>query len=270
MKIDADLMQPPHGTLEPFAAGPKTSRGSVSAVSDFFDDIAEHGHRKYGGRPTVKSSIRCEWKDVAAEVRQHPKIILPPVDLRLMEVVISTRLTPDTVIARKGGGEFQVVSCEPGMVWTCPLGIHEDEVNIKAPIELLHMYLPSGRFDQLAEVCGGPPVKASAIGYVAGVRDDLIRQIGISFMAEMKSQTSAGRVFIDALALSLTARLAQAYSNNGVARVERVKDGHGLEDARVNRVIDYMHAHLDTEISIDDLAAVACLSPFHFARLFQN
>ena len=34
-------------------------------------------------------------------------------------------------------------------------------------------------------------------------------------------------------------------------------------------VLDYMHAHLDERIVLDDLAAVAGLSPFHFLRRFQ-
>jgi AraC family transcriptional regulator len=45
---------------------------------------------------------------------------------------------------------------------------------------------------------------------------------------------------------------------------------HALDDARTLRVIDYMTAHLEDSIDLDDLAAVACLSPFHFARLFRK
>jgi AraC-like DNA-binding protein len=38
---------------------------------------------------------------------------------------------------------------------------------------------------------------------------------------------------------------------------------------RFTDVIDYMQAHLDARIVLDDLAAVAGLSPFHFLRQFQ-
>lgn len=38
---------------------------------------------------------------------------------------------------------------------------------------------------------------------------------------------------------------------------------------RFDRVIDYMHAHLDEAIQLDDLAAVAGLSRFHFLRQFR-
>ncbi len=38
---------------------------------------------------------------------------------------------------------------------------------------------------------------------------------------------------------------------------------------RVNRVLDYISQHLDGDLSLDRLSAVACFSPFHFHRIFQ-
>ncbi|MBU1239155.1 AraC family transcriptional regulator [Myxococcota bacterium] len=38
--------------------------------------------------------------------------------------------------------------------------------------------------------------------------------------------------------------------------------------ARINRVIDYIDAHLSEELNLTGLARVACFSPYHFHRLF--
>ncbi len=38
---------------------------------------------------------------------------------------------------------------------------------------------------------------------------------------------------------------------------------------RIDRVLDYISAHLDEELSLRRLSRVACFSPFHFHRLFQ-
>src|ERR1041385_4211133 len=38
---------------------------------------------------------------------------------------------------------------------------------------------------------------------------------------------------------------------------------------RVNRVIDYIGAHLDSKLSLTRLSNVGCFSPFHFHRIFQ-
>ncbi len=44
----------------------------------------------------------------------------------------------------------------------------------------------------------------------------------------------------------------------------------GLVDRRIRRAIELMHAHLDRDLPIEDLAAAAYLSAFHFARLFKK
>jgi AraC family transcriptional regulator len=38
--------------------------------------------------------------------------------------------------------------------------------------------------------------------------------------------------------------------------------------ARMNRVVDYIQAHLSEPLDLNRIAAVACFSPFHFHRLF--
>jgi AraC family transcriptional regulator len=38
---------------------------------------------------------------------------------------------------------------------------------------------------------------------------------------------------------------------------------------RVNRARDFLHAHLGSQIALSDVAAEACLSPFHLLRTFQ-
>ena len=38
---------------------------------------------------------------------------------------------------------------------------------------------------------------------------------------------------------------------------------------RINRVIDYIEKHLDTELTLDTLAGVANFSSFHFHRIFR-
>ncbi|MEO0637775.1 MAG: GyrI-like domain-containing protein [Pseudomonadota bacterium] len=39
---------------------------------------------------------------------------------------------------------------------------------------------------------------------------------------------------------------------------------------RINRVVDYVHDHLDEDLDLDTLAEVACLSRYHWHRVFQG
>jgi AraC-like DNA-binding protein len=44
----------------------------------------------------------------------------------------------------------------------------------------------------------------------------------------------------------------------------------GLPETSLRRVLEYMQAHLDGELSVTALAAVAQISPFYFSRLFKQ
>jgi AraC family transcriptional regulator len=39
--------------------------------------------------------------------------------------------------------------------------------------------------------------------------------------------------------------------------------------SRINRVIDYIEANIDRDLSLPELAEVAHFSPFHFHRIFR-
>lgn len=38
---------------------------------------------------------------------------------------------------------------------------------------------------------------------------------------------------------------------------------------RLNRVLDYLYSHLEDDLSFDQLAEVACLSPYHWSRIYS-
>src|SRR5262245_2317765 len=40
--------------------------------------------------------------------------------------------------------------------------------------------------------------------------------------------------------------------------------------SRLRRVTDYIQEHIDQDLTLSQLGAVVCMSPFHFARLFQR
>lgn len=43
----------------------------------------------------------------------------------------------------------------------------------------------------------------------------------------------------------------------------------GMDVQRLGRVLDHIDANLERHVSLDELAAIACLSRFHFARVFK-
>jgi AraC family transcriptional regulator len=232
--------------------------------------LLDHGVQKYPIGDLLTSSAACDWPGVAAEVRMHPACELPSITLEQMEIGIAVSCHPDSVVSRKGDGLHQVTKVEPGTIWLCPAGVHEEDIKVSAWHEVLHLYLPVSRFDQLSDICPGAPVRAQSVRYLGGIHDDLIRQIGQSLVDEIREPSAAGHVLADSLAISLVARLVQTYSSDWSRGTNPAAVRARLDERRVRRVIDFMTANIDQDISIDDLAAVACLSPFHFIRMFQK
>jgi AraC family transcriptional regulator len=233
-------------------------------------NLLDQGQLKYPIGDVLRSSAVCNWSGVAAEIRMHPACELPSITLEQMEIGIALRCHPQSVVSRKGNGLQQTAKVEPGTIWLCPAGVHEEDIRVSAWHEVLHLYLPVSRFDQLSEVRGGAPVRAQSVRYLGGVHDELIRQIGQTLVDEIREPSAAGHVLVDSLAISLVARLAHKYSSDWSSGVHPTRSRAPLDELRVRRVLDFMTENVDQDISIDDLASVTSLSPFHFIRMFHR
>jgi len=79
--------------------------------------------------------------------------------------------------------------------------------------------------------------------------------------------TSLGRLYADSLIQTLTLHLLSNYTT---AFTKSAPKSGGLSGYKLRRVTEYIDAKLDEEISLNELAAVAELSSFHFVRAFRK
>jgi AraC family transcriptional regulator len=157
-----------------------------------------------------------------------------------------------------------------GTICLSPVGVGDDQITIKAPIpSTLHLYLPAAVFRKLADDFNLPGAPAPSIRYVAGVRDEIINQIGLSIISAMTNETAAGRMFVETASATLAARLLESYCDNGACQSSEPTT-HRLDEARLRRVLDHILMNLDKEITLAQLAQVAGLSVFYFARTFTR
>jgi AraC family transcriptional regulator len=88
--------------------------------------------------------------------------------------------------------------------------------------------------------------------------------------SELKSETSAGKLMVESLANCMAARLAQRYGSRPATETTASIPGGGLDRRRLSRVLDYIEANLEGDLTLDRMASIACLSRFHFARAFRQ
>lgn len=220
----------------------------------------------------LASSRQLSWTSIAAELRSHPPGEIEAIQPDQVEVTIAVHGDRTAIVSRKGAGLRQETPVLPGQIWISPAGIVEDDIRITRPLSrILHLYLPTTPSPSLAAVFGERSFSADSLRYLAGGKDDLIQQVGLSLLGEMANPTAAGRVFAESLAHVLSVRLLQAYTGGRKPNPEARPADHGrLDDVRMRRVIDYMMANLDQDIGLEDLAHAANLSAFHFCRLFKR
>jgi AraC family transcriptional regulator len=86
---------------------------------------------------------------------------------------------------------------------------------------------------------------------------------------ELQQAEFGQAVMLTSLIEQITVHLLRRYAN--VRRVNELELSRvGLVDRRIRRAVELMHARLEDELSIEELAGAAYLSPFHFARLFKK
>ena len=85
--------------------------------------------------------------------------------------------------------------------------------------------------------------------------------------AEMVAGFPSGRLFLDSIEQAMAVALVsgQAVRHRGV----RISRG-GLGPARLRRIADLVHARLEDELGLDELAQSVGLSTAHFARMFRK
>jgi AraC family transcriptional regulator len=96
-------------------------------------------------------------------------------------------------------------------------------------------------------------------------RDPLIGQLAQTLVSEIGAGT-ADRLLADSLVAAIAMRLVQRQGALAGADA-RVPD---MARQRLQRVLDHIEAHLGSELSLVELAGVACLNPCHLSKSFKE
>jgi len=131
--------------------------------------------------------------------------------------------------------------------------------------ELLVVKLENGFLLRSAEMEHLPDPRISDVWYH---EDPLQWQLGKAIYEECRSEVRQGLLFIETAATLLALQTIRRFSSSSMA-TRNVRRG-GLSPTALRRVCDYMMSRLEQEMSLQELAGVAHLSPGHFAFAFKR
>ncbi|MEM8804564.1 MAG: AraC family transcriptional regulator [Cyanobacteria bacterium P01_G01_bin.38] len=98
-------------------------------------------------------------------------------------------------------------------------------------------------------------------------RDPQIEAIATLLLAELHQECLGNRLYADSLANVLAVHLLR---HHATTRPELPIYEGGLPQRQLLQVLDYIDAHLGSELTLADLAELVGMSQFHFGRLFKQ
>jgi AraC family transcriptional regulator len=222
-----------------------------------------HNHRYEGSQ--LHSSL--ERPNMRIEHRSLNSVVLPPVTCTCN--AISIALAGRTPVRWKEAGAVRrVVAVQPGIASILPVGFDETETEIVSPLECLYIFLaPSVTAASSLADFDIDPSRAEVVR-APTVSDPLLKEIAAALHRILsRPPEPTDRLFIDGASSMLAAHLVAKYSSIAERPTPRLPS---LSYDKLKRVLDLVDCRFAEEIGLDELAAEACLSPFHFSRVFQN
>jgi|ERR1700733_12828594 AraC family transcriptional regulator len=160
-------------------------------------------------------------------------------------------------------GSYSTKEMNGDMVWVIPPGVsHAIFWNRRAT--LVHIYLSEQFFDLMVQ--DGPDKVSSKLSPSLLVRDPFLVQIAKELHRELQFGPT-NELFTKSVATLTATHLIRSYScePNTVPLYRG-----GLGPSRERRVRQYIQENLETQLSLDELAKVAEISPNYFVSLFRQ
>jgi AraC family transcriptional regulator len=221
------------------------------------------------GRPIAFSELR--WSSARSSWAGFP--------LEAYRVGPSGRLTDFTVphallalctvgraeIRIRGSGPERRPVSVPGRLFVLGRGYELESVSWSGTCELLCVEVCSWRRGVLKEPADD--LSEVALAPQFAISEPQLAALILNMRAEIEAGCPAGRLYGESLSLAMAAYLSGRYSARG-QKTDKLKST--LSAPQLQRVRDYIHTHLSSDLGLTALADEVQLSPYHFAHLFKN
>ncbi|MEO0827068.1 MAG: AraC family transcriptional regulator [Cyanobacteria bacterium J06635_15] len=214
-------------------------------------------------RPPILSSNVSRWNTIQLALHHQPPYCIPEHCSPHHVICINTG-TPVT-LQQTVDEQSETIKSVPGDVGIYPAHLWQT-FYWHQEAEFLQLYLEPILLNQLgAELYQKDSIEL--IPQLTSCFDPLIYQIAIALKTAIETDGIGSQLYADSMAQALATHLLCRYSTH---KPSLKKYSGQLSHHQLRQVIDYIDEHLDQDVSLADLAHVAELSPYHFARLFKQ
>lgn len=217
-------------------------------------------HRR--ARAQIEQISPDAWRQIAVS---RYRIRAPQIDLPPLPV-------PSVSISRVRGHQIErILRGQHSMGWTVPghIALLPSDAGtvwtLDRDLEIAQIYLDWSLLRRVIEEEIDRDSRGLEIRSDFLFRDHRIERIGRNFLAELEAPSIGSQILVESRTLDLTVHLVRCYSNLELRRPPRT---YSLAPRKLARIQSYIEAHLDRNVSLDEMAGVVGMSRFHFAKSF--
>lgn len=225
----------------------------------------------YLSNPSIRTSMGLDWGPLIVRCRIEPSgthhVCIPGTPDPWL--VVTTAGAPRRIEVRGKGGWRSALSGPGDLAITSPGTTTEVRWDSPdgGPIETVHVCIDAALFYRVAaEGANCDPQRIEILDGFSQT-DPLVEQVVRALAKELEYPQTASRLLADSAAQFLAIHLLRHYCAFPSATKARRPV---LSPRKIQEVRDYVDAHMSDALKLDDLASVAHVSLFHFARLFKS
>ncbi|MDP9899190.1 helix-turn-helix domain-containing protein [Variovorax ginsengisoli] len=209
------------------------------------------------------SSDGLGWKDVGLRGYRYEGLdVEVPA---LTHFMIVSYLRGSTLVDRRFEGRWTRTTCHPGDVSLLTRS-QLSHWHWTEPIEVTHVYLPDGLATRVAADVLDRPIADVRLHDVLRQHDPVVSGIVAAIAREAGDTAIGGAVYVDALSTQLSVHLLRHYAS--VDFVDHSSTGQFAPALR-RRIVDYIEGHLEQSLTLNELAMVANMGVWTFAKHFR-
>lgn len=200
--------------------------------------------------------IDCRW--------EPPGAIEEEVSTPWHSVVLFTQFAgSDPALAERSiDGRFKVERVHPGDILVLPAGVGQRS-RWNVPGEFMNLVFETAALGRSLDE-SADDTTFELMPHFA-IQDLLVLQLGLGLRRVL--QGGGDRLYAESLTTALAVHLLQTYATR---RPQLKTYGDGLARPHLERVVDYIHSHLDAALSLETLATLVGMSAHYFAQLFKQ
>jgi AraC family transcriptional regulator len=200
--------------------------------------------------------------DVIVEQHQYPAGEIQ--DAHYDRHVLAISAGPPVPLDVSVDGPFERKLVSIGDICFYPQGLSFRKRWVR-PVELLYVAFSCSFVSDVALQTNG----SAAIKWrrFRGVQDPQIQHLALALKVELQNGSPSGLVYQESVGFALCIHLLRQI---GAIDPRSHREVGSMARPAFQRTIEYIHAHLSSELTLASMARVACLSPYHFSRTFRK